>query len=110
MAALKISHVLRAEEHLPNTLRQVLVYEALGESAVSEPLTDRDVVTTAARNVFVQVVADDLRLGQLAVYKDPQTVCSARTVVSNDDMRPGFQGNRFHTANPNRISRPEVNQ
>lgn len=25
-----ITHVLRAEEHLPNTLRQVLVYEALG--------------------------------------------------------------------------------
>ena len=29
-ATMKISHVLRAEEHLPNTLRQVLVYEALG--------------------------------------------------------------------------------
>jgi len=25
-----ISHVVRAEEHLPNTLRQVLIYEALG--------------------------------------------------------------------------------
>ena len=29
-ATMRISHVLRAEEHLPNTLRQVLVYEALG--------------------------------------------------------------------------------
>jgi len=29
-AAMRITHVLRAEEHLPNTLRQVLVYEALG--------------------------------------------------------------------------------
>jgi len=27
---MKISHVLRGEEHLPNTLRQVLVYRALG--------------------------------------------------------------------------------
>jgi nondiscriminating glutamyl-tRNA synthetase len=27
---MKISHVLRGEEHLPNTLRQVLVYQALG--------------------------------------------------------------------------------
>ncbi|GBG78006.1 hypothetical protein CBR_g25940 [Chara braunii] len=29
-ASMKISHVIRAEEHLPNTLRQVLIYEALG--------------------------------------------------------------------------------
>ncbi len=30
-AAMKISHVLRGEDHLPNTLRQVLLYEAFGE-------------------------------------------------------------------------------
>jgi len=29
-ATMGISHVLRAEEHLPNTLRQVLIYRALG--------------------------------------------------------------------------------
>eukprot|EP00882_Tetradesmus_deserticola_P021836 GHRQ01023643.1.p1 GENE.GHRQ01023643.1~~GHRQ01023643.1.p1 ORF type:complete len:549 (+),score=257.70 GHRQ01023643.1:217-1863(+) len=29
-ALMGITHVLRAEEHLPNTLRQLLVYEALG--------------------------------------------------------------------------------
>ncbi|CAI5493067.1 unnamed protein product [Closterium sp. Naga37s-1] len=29
-ATMKISHVIRAEEHLPNTLRQALIYEALG--------------------------------------------------------------------------------
>ena len=29
-ALMKISHVLRAEEHLPNTLRQLMLYEALG--------------------------------------------------------------------------------
>ncbi|KAK3257933.1 hypothetical protein CYMTET_33000 [Cymbomonas tetramitiformis] len=29
-AMMKITHVLRAEEHLPNTLRQMLVYKALG--------------------------------------------------------------------------------
>ena len=29
-AMMRITHVLRAEEHLPNTLRQVLVYQALG--------------------------------------------------------------------------------
>jgi nondiscriminating glutamyl-tRNA synthetase len=29
-ALMEISHVIRAEEHLPNTMRQVLVYEALG--------------------------------------------------------------------------------
>jgi nondiscriminating glutamyl-tRNA synthetase len=27
---MKISHVLRAEEHLPNTLRQMMIYEGLG--------------------------------------------------------------------------------
>jgi nondiscriminating glutamyl-tRNA synthetase len=27
---MKITHVLRAEEHLPNTLRQLMIYEALG--------------------------------------------------------------------------------
>ena len=27
---MKISHVIRAEEHLPNTLRQLMLYEALG--------------------------------------------------------------------------------
>ena len=29
-ALMEITHVIRAEEHLPNTMRQVLVYEALG--------------------------------------------------------------------------------
>ena len=29
-ALMEVTHVLRAEEHLPNTLRQMLVYEALG--------------------------------------------------------------------------------
>lgn len=29
-ALMRISHVIRAEEHLPNTLRQVLIYQALG--------------------------------------------------------------------------------
>ena len=29
-ALMEISHVIRAEEHLPNTMRQVLVYEVLG--------------------------------------------------------------------------------
>lgn len=29
-AAMAISHVIRAEEHLPNTLRQALIYKALG--------------------------------------------------------------------------------
>ncbi|KAG2490199.1 hypothetical protein HYH03_011326 [Edaphochlamys debaryana] len=29
-ACMGITHVLRAEEHLPNTLRQMLIYEALG--------------------------------------------------------------------------------
>lgn len=29
-ALMKITHVLRAEEHLPNTLRQALIYRALG--------------------------------------------------------------------------------
>lgn len=31
-ALMQITHVLRAEEHLPNTLRQVLIYKALGFS------------------------------------------------------------------------------
>lgn len=30
-ASMKISHVIRAEEHLPNTLRQLMLYEAFGE-------------------------------------------------------------------------------
>lgn len=29
-ALMRITHVVRAEEHLPNTLRQVLIYQALG--------------------------------------------------------------------------------
>lgn len=32
-ALMRISHVIRAEEHLPNTMRQLLVYEALGFAA-----------------------------------------------------------------------------
>lgn len=31
-ASMKISHVIRAEEHLPNTLRQLMLYEAFGET------------------------------------------------------------------------------
>ena len=31
-AAMKITHVIRAEEHLPNTLRQLMLYEAFGET------------------------------------------------------------------------------
>lgn len=29
-ASMKITHVIRAEEHLPNTLRQLMIYEAFG--------------------------------------------------------------------------------
>lgn len=32
--AMAISHVIRAEEHLPNTPKQVLLYEALGYELV----------------------------------------------------------------------------
>jgi nondiscriminating glutamyl-tRNA synthetase len=32
-ALMEISHVIRAEEHLPNTMRQLLVYESLGHDA-----------------------------------------------------------------------------
>lgn len=31
-AGMRISHVIRAEEHLPNTPRQLMLYEALGET------------------------------------------------------------------------------
>lgn len=31
-ATMKITHVIRAEEHLPNTLRQLMLYEAFGET------------------------------------------------------------------------------
>ena len=34
-ASMGISHVIRAEEHLPNTLRQALIYNALGFSMPS---------------------------------------------------------------------------
>jgi glutamyl-tRNA synthetase len=30
--SMKITHVIRAEEHLPNTLRQLMLYEAFGET------------------------------------------------------------------------------
>ena len=42
-ALMEISHVIRAEEHLPNTMRQVLVYEALGfdQAVVRARLPDR---------------------------------------------------------------------
>ena len=30
---MKITHVVRAEEHLSNTLRQMLIYEAVGHTA-----------------------------------------------------------------------------
>ncbi|HEX5131384.1 MAG TPA: glutamate--tRNA ligase [Candidatus Krumholzibacteria bacterium] len=29
---MKITHVIRGEEHLPNTLRQIMIYDALGEA------------------------------------------------------------------------------
>ncbi len=32
-ASMKITHVIRAEEHLPNTLRQLMLYEAFNEKA-----------------------------------------------------------------------------
>lgn len=31
-ASMKITHVIRAEEHLPNTLRQLMIYEAFNET------------------------------------------------------------------------------
>ena len=30
---MKITHVIRGEEHLPNTLRQIMIYDALGQTA-----------------------------------------------------------------------------
>ena len=34
-ASMEISHVIRAKEHLPNTLRKALIYNALGFSMPS---------------------------------------------------------------------------
>ena len=47
-AAMRISHVIRAEEHLPNTARQLMLYDALGDRAAASSRTSRSSSTPTA--------------------------------------------------------------
>jgi len=70
-AAMKISHVIRAEEHLPNTARQLMLYDALGEPAPAfahVPLilnTDRSKMSKRSGEAAV-AVGDWRRAGYVA--------------------------------------------
>ena len=49
----------------------------VGESAVPEALTDRDVVAAAAGDVLIEIISNGLLGGQLAIQVYFQTCCSA---------------------------------
>ena len=64
-AAMEISHVIRAEEHLPNTPRQLMLFEALGETppfyAHVPLILNRDRTKMSKREGEVAVAVGDWR-------------------------------------------------
>lgn len=102
---MQISHVLRAEEHLPNTLRQMMIYEAMGwsipEFAHMSLILDEDRQKLSKRKGAVAC-------GQ---FKDEGYLPSAilnfiallgwshpdgKEIMNLDDMISGFSLDRLH--------------
>jgi nondiscriminating glutamyl-tRNA synthetase len=106
-ALMEISHVLRAEEHLPNTLRQLMIYEALGLTLpqfghLSLVLNDeRQKLSKRHGSV---AVSDFREAGYL-----PEAILNfvamlgwsspdGREVLSLNDMKAAFSLDRLHSA------------
>ncbi len=104
---MNISHVLRAEEHLPNTLRQLMIYEAMG--------------WTAPEFAHMSLILDDdrqklsKRKGAVATgqFKDegylPEAILNfiallgwshpdGKEILTVQEMINGFSLDRLHTA------------
>ena len=100
-----ITHVIRAEEHLPNTLRQLMLYEALGEAppqfAHVSLLVDSDGRKLSKRSGDVSVDS----------YRDnhylPAALCNylcllgwshprEQDIFTTDEVAPLFSSDRFN--------------
>jgi len=104
---MKISHVFRAEEHLPNTLRQLIIYEALDAKAPTfahcSLLVGADRQKLSKRHAATSVIQykEQGFLPQamnnylcLLGWSHPDEV----DIFSNDDVIPVFETNRFNKA------------
>ena len=106
-AVVNLRHFNRRElpvEHLK------LINQPVRKPPIAKPLADRDVVTASAADVFVEIVADHLALGRLAVDENPQPVGPARPVVSHRHMQPLPDRNLLAGLHANGVTGPEVNQ
>ena len=108
-ATMAITHILRGEEHLPNTLRQLMIYEALG---LPKPafghlslILDQDQKKLSKRS-GASSISDFRELGYtpegllnylaLLGWSDPEH----REILSLDDMVASFSTDRLNPAAP----------
>lgn len=104
---MKISHVLRAEEHLPNTLRQMMIYESMGwalpEFGHLSLILDEDRQKLSKRKGAVACgqLKDEgylpgalLNFVALLGWSHPD----GKEIMSLDEMVQGFSFDRLHTA------------
>lgn len=103
---MKMTHVLRAEEHLPNTLRQMMIYEAMGwkmpEFGHLSLVLDEDRQKLSKRKGAVschQYHLDGYLPGAIKNYvallgwSHPE---ENKEILSMDDMIRGFSLDRLH--------------
>ncbi len=108
-AEMAITHILRGEEHLPNTLRQLMIYEALGltkpEFGHLSLILDQDHKKLSKRS-GASSISDFRNLGYTAEgllnylallgWSDPEH----REILSLSDMIASFSTDRLNPAAP----------
>ena len=106
---MQITHVLRGEEHLPNTLRQVMIIDALGLKRPeyghlslilgegNKKLSKRDGAASVSEYQQAGYIPEGLN-NYLALlgWSDPEH----REILSLDDMASAFSTDRLHAAAP----------
>lgn len=104
---MQISHVLRAEEHLPNTLRQLMIYEALNWQAPEfghmsiildenkQKLSKRAGATSCHEFQMEGYLPEALKnFVALLGWSHP----NGQEILSEEDMKSGFSVDRLHSA------------
>lgn len=104
---MKMTHVLRAEEHLPNTLRQLMIYEAMGWKAPEfghlslildedrQKLSKRKGATSCHEFKVEGYLPEALKnFVALLGWSHPE----GKEIMSMDDMIKGFDLSRVHQA------------
>ena len=104
-------------KQLPNFNRRQLsiehaefIHRSSGESTITKALSDRDVIPATPRDIFVEVITNDITGSKRSVHKDLQSIGTTGAIISHHHMCPLLRDNGFLGTHANGIPRPEMNQ